>query len=122
PLLASANPAAVVYDPSWAYEIAYIVRDGLRRMYGEAQENIFYYLTVYNEPYLQPAEPENLDVEGLLKGLYKFAEAPAGDPSRPKANILASGVAGPWALEAQRMLAEHWGVAADVWSATSWSE
>src|SRR5690606_14692176 len=85
-------------------------------------ENIFYYLTVYNEPYLQPSEPENLDVEGLLKGLYKFAEAPAGDPSRPRANILASGVAGPWALEAQRMLAEDWGVAADVWSATSWSE
>jgi pyruvate dehydrogenase E1 component, homodimeric type len=120
PLLASANPAAVVYDPAWAYEIAHIVKDGLRRMYGEQPEDIFYYLTVYNEPYPQPAEPENLDVEGLLKGLYLYA--PAEGKGRPRANILASGVAMRWALEAQRLLAEEWGVDADVWSATSWSE
>ncbi|MFO7249645.1 MAG: pyruvate dehydrogenase (acetyl-transferring), homodimeric type [Actinomycetes bacterium] len=120
PLLASANPAAVVYDPAWAYEIAYIIKDGLRRMYGEKPEDIFYYLTVYNEPYPQPAEPENLDVEGLLKGLYLYA--PAERKGRPRANILASGVAMRWALEAQRMLADEWGVEADVWSATSWSE
>lgn len=100
--------------------MAHIVKDGLRRMYGEQPENIFYYLTVYNEPYLQPAEPSDLDVTGLLKGLYRFAPAPA--VSGPKANILASGVAGPWAVEAQRMLAEDWGVAAEVWSATSWAE
>jgi pyruvate dehydrogenase E1 component len=91
-------------------------------MYGEQPENIFYYLTVYNEPYPQPAEPEGLDVEGLLRGLYKLSEAPEGPAERPKANILVSGVAGPWALEAQRMLAEDWGVAAGVWSATSWTE
>nr|WP_229788734.1 pyruvate dehydrogenase (acetyl-transferring), homodimeric type [Thermopolyspora flexuosa] len=120
PLLASANPAAVVYDPAWAYEIAHIIKDGLRRMYGEKPEDIFYYLTVYNEPYPQPAEPENLDVEGLLKGLYLYA--PAERKGRPRANILASGVAMRWALEAQRLLAEEWGVEADVWSATSWSE
>ena len=120
PLLASANPAAVVYDPAWAYEIAHIIKDGLRRMYGEKPEDIFYYLTVYNEPYPQPAEPENLDVEGLLKGLYLFS--PAEGKGRPRANILASGVAMRWALEAQRLLAEEWGVDADVWSATSWSE
>jgi pyruvate dehydrogenase E1 component len=120
PLLASANPAAVVYDPAWAYEIAHIIKDGLRRMYGEQPEDIFYYLTVYNEPYPQPAEPENVDVEGILKGVYKFA--PAEDRGRPRANILASGVAARWALEAQRLLAEEWGVDADVWSATSWSE
>jgi pyruvate dehydrogenase E1 component len=120
PLIASTNPAAVSYDPSWGYELAHIVQDGLRRMYGDKPENIFYYLTIYNEPYPQPAEPEGLDVQGLLRGLYRFAPAPA--VSGPKANILVSGVAGPWAMEAQRMLAEEWGVAAEVWSATSWSE
>ncbi|MEO3811848.1 pyruvate dehydrogenase (acetyl-transferring), homodimeric type [Sphaerisporangium sp. B11E5] len=119
-LIASTNPAAVSYDPAWAFEIAHIVRDGLRRMYGEKPEEIFYYLTVYNEPYPQPAEPENLDVEGVLKGLYRFAAAPRVEG--PRANILASGVAGRWALEAQRLLAEEWGVAAEVWSAPSWSE
>ncbi len=120
PLIASTNPAAVSYDPSWAFEVAHIVKDGLRRMYGDQQENVFYYLTVYNEPYLQPAEPANLDVQALLKGLYKFADGP--QTQGPKANILSSGVAGPWAMEAQRLLAEDWGVSADVWSATSWSE
>ncbi|MEU7693336.1 pyruvate dehydrogenase (acetyl-transferring), homodimeric type [Microbispora sp. SCL1-1] len=119
PLIASTNPAAVAYDPAWAFEIAHIVKDGLRRMYGEHPEDVFYYLTVYNEPYPQPAEPENVDVEGILKGLYLYAPATG---EGPKANILVSGVAGPWALEAQRMLAEDWGVAASVWSATSWSE
>ncbi|MDP9866388.1 MULTISPECIES: pyruvate dehydrogenase (acetyl-transferring), homodimeric type [Streptosporangium] len=120
PLIASTNPAAVSYDPSWGFEVAHIIKDGLRRMYGEQPENVFYYLTVYNEPYPQPAEPADLDVEGLLKGLYRFAAAPAA--AGPKANILVSGVAGPWAMEAQRMLAEEWGVAAEVWSATSWAE
>ena len=57
-LIAATNPAAVAYDPAYAYELGHIVRDGLRRMYGEAPENVFYYLTVYNEPISQPAEPE----------------------------------------------------------------
>nr|WP_202637982.1 pyruvate dehydrogenase (acetyl-transferring), homodimeric type [Bailinhaonella thermotolerans] len=124
PLIASTNPACVSYDPAWAFEISHIVQDGLRRMYGEQPENVFYYLTVYNEPYPQPAEPEGLDPRGVLKGLYKFAPAPAveGANERPRAQILASGVAGRWALEAQRLLAEDWGVDADVWSATSWTE
>jgi pyruvate dehydrogenase E1 component len=129
PLLASTNPACVAYDPAWAFEISYIVQDALRRMYGSSEEHpngedIFYYLTIYNEPYVQPAAPEDLDVQGLLKGLYHYAGAPAsaGDGERPRAQILASGVAARWALEAQRMLAEDWGVAADVWSATSWTE
>ncbi|MBX6722670.1 MAG: pyruvate dehydrogenase (acetyl-transferring), homodimeric type, partial [Dactylosporangium sp.] len=129
PLLAATNPACVHYDPAWAFELAYIVQDGLRRMYGSSEEhpkgeNVFYYLTVYNEPYQQPAEPENLDVQGLLKGLYLYREAPRADTGAeaPRAQILASGVAGRWALEAQRLLAEDWGVAADVWSATSWNE
>ncbi|WAL67207.1 pyruvate dehydrogenase (acetyl-transferring), homodimeric type [Amycolatopsis cynarae] len=124
-LLAHTNPAAVAYDPAWSFEIAHIVRDGLRRMYGEGGpdgngDDVFYYLTVYNEPYQQPAEPENLDVDGLLRGLYRYAEAPAGDG--PQAQILVSGVTMPDALKAQRMLAEDWGVRAAVWSATSWSE
>ncbi|MFD4196812.1 pyruvate dehydrogenase (acetyl-transferring), homodimeric type [Amycolatopsis thermoflava] len=124
-LLAHTNPAVVAYDPAWSFEIAHIVKDGLRRMYGEGGpdgngENVFYYMTVYNEPYRQPAEPENLDVEGLLKGLYRYAEAPSGDG--PEAQILVSGVTMPDALKAQTMLAEEWGVRAAVWSATSWSE
>ncbi|MER6813764.1 pyruvate dehydrogenase (acetyl-transferring), homodimeric type [Spirillospora sp. NPDC000708] len=130
PLLAAANPACVHYDPTWSFELAHITKDALRRMYGSSDEhpqgeNVFYYLTVYNEPYQQPAEPEGLDVDGLLKGLYRFRSAPevsTGNGEPPRAQILASGVGGRWALEAQRMLAEDWGVAADVWSATSWNE
>ncbi|WWW03974.1 pyruvate dehydrogenase (acetyl-transferring), homodimeric type [Actinomadura luteofluorescens] len=130
PLLAASNPACVHYDPTWAFELAHIVKDALRRMYGSSEEHpngedVFYYLTVYNEPYQQPAEPENLDVDGLLKGLYRHRAAPevaSGNGEAPRAQILASGVGGRWALEAQRLLAEDWGVAADVWSATSWNE
>ncbi|WUR56658.1 pyruvate dehydrogenase (acetyl-transferring), homodimeric type [Actinomadura citrea] len=130
PLLAASNPACVHYDPTWAFELAHIVKDALRRMYGSSEEHpngedVFYYLTVYNEPYQQPAEPENLDVDGLLKGLYRHRAAPevsSGNGQAPRAQILASGVGGRWALEAQRLLAEDWGVAADVWSATSWNE
>ncbi|MFE0688363.1 pyruvate dehydrogenase (acetyl-transferring), homodimeric type [Streptomyces xiamenensis] len=118
-LLASTNPACVAYDPAFGFEIAHIVRDGLRRMYGPDAEDVFYYLTVYNEPIQHPAEPEGVDIEGLLKGLYHYRTAPGGTvPAR----ILASGVAVPWAVEAQRILAEEWDVRADVWSATSWTE
>jgi pyruvate dehydrogenase E1 component len=119
-LLAYTNPAVVAYDPAWAFEVAHIVKDGLRRMYGEGAEDVYYYLTVYNEPYQQPAEPADLDVDGLLRGLYRFQPAPGG--AGPKAQILVSGVIMPEALRAQRLLAEEWGVQADVWSATSWGE
>jgi pyruvate dehydrogenase E1 component len=119
-LLASTNPAIVSYDPAFGFELGHIVKDGLRRMYGENSENVYYYLTVYNEPYMQPAEPENLDVEGLLKGLYLYA--PAEIRSKKKAQILASGVGVNWALKAQKLLAQDWGVAASVWSVTSWNE
>ncbi|MET0134708.1 MAG: pyruvate dehydrogenase (acetyl-transferring), homodimeric type [Kibdelosporangium sp.] len=119
-LLAATNPAVVSYDPAWSFEVAHIVKDGLRRMYGDQAEDIYYYLTVYNEPYQQPAEPENLDVEGLLRGLYRYADAPTGDG--PKAQILGSGVALPSALKAQQMLNDEWGVQAAVWSATSYAE
>jgi pyruvate dehydrogenase E1 component len=123
-LLASTNPACVAYDPAYAFEIAYIVQDGLRRMYGSSPEHphgedVFYYLTVYNEPIQHPAEPANVDVEGIIKGIHRFSEGTAG--SIP-AQIMASGVALPWAIEAQQILAAEWNVKADVWSATSWNE
>ncbi|MGL5858035.1 MAG: pyruvate dehydrogenase (acetyl-transferring), homodimeric type [Angustibacter sp.] len=120
-LLASTNPAVVAYDPAYGYEIGHIIRDGLRRMYGERPEDVFYYLTVYNEPLVQPAEPENLDVEGVLRGLYLLGAADLG-ADRPRVQLLASGVAVPWALEAQQLLAQDFGVGADVWSVTSWNE
>jgi pyruvate dehydrogenase E1 component len=91
-------------------------------MYGEKPEDIYYYLTVYNEPIVQPAEPENLDVEGLLRGLYRYAPAPALEGEVPRAQLLAAGTGMQWALKAQHLLAQDWGVAADVWSATSWTE
>ncbi|MHA7140858.1 MULTISPECIES: pyruvate dehydrogenase (acetyl-transferring), homodimeric type [unclassified Arthrobacter] len=121
PLLASTNPAVVTYDPAYGYEIGHIVRDGLKRMYGEGSEdrNLMYYITVYNEPILQPKEPEELDVEGILKGIYLLSPAKI-DGAR--AQLLASGVSVPWALEAQQILADDWGVSADVWSVTSWNE
>ncbi|WP_369246326.1 pyruvate dehydrogenase (acetyl-transferring), homodimeric type [Streptomyces sp. R41] len=118
-LLASTNPGCVAYDPAFGFEIAHIVQDGLRRMYGPDSEDVFYYLTVYNEPIQHPAEPSGVDVDGILKGLYRFSEGISG--SIP-AQIMASGVAVPWAIEAQKILAEEWNVKADVWSATSWNE
>jgi pyruvate dehydrogenase E1 component len=120
-LLASTNPACVAYDPAWAYETAFIVKDGLRRMYGETPEDVFYYITLYNEPYLMPPAPDMWGLEeGVLRGIYRFQEGPADQEH--KAQILASGIAVRLALEAQRMLAEDWGVSADVWSVTSWNE
>jgi pyruvate dehydrogenase E1 component len=119
-LLASTNPAVVAYDPAFAYEIAHIVEDGMRRMFGENPENIFYYMTIYNEPYQHPAEPENFDPDGLLRGLYRFRRAKEERTS--VAQILTSGVAMSEALRAADLLAAHWDVAADVWSVTSWGE
>ncbi|HVV74769.1 MAG TPA: pyruvate dehydrogenase (acetyl-transferring), homodimeric type [Mycobacteriales bacterium] len=128
-LLAATNPACVAYDPAFAYELAVIVKDALRRMYGEAKPgedtNVFYYLTLYNEPKPQPAAPDIPDLEEqVLRGLYRFAPAPelAGNGAAPRAQLIASGTAIHWALDAQRLLATEWGVAADVWSATSWTE
>jgi pyruvate dehydrogenase E1 component len=149
----------VAYDAAWAYELAYIMRDALRRMYGSTAEhpdgeNIFYYLTIYNEPYVQAPEPAGFPggtaalEQGILRGLYRYAAAPGGDApaaaqesqdgnpadtaqaaakpgngsERPRARVLASGVALRWALGAQKLLDEDWGVAAEVWSATSWTE
>lgn len=122
PLLAGTMSHVVHYDPAYGYEIRHIVRDGIERMYGEGDgrdRDVIYYLTVYNEPMQQPAEPEGVDVEGILRGIHLVAPA-EGDG--PRAQILASGVAVPWALEAKKLLAEDWGVQAAVWSVTSWNE
>ncbi|MDI2097976.1 pyruvate dehydrogenase (acetyl-transferring), homodimeric type [Ruicaihuangia caeni] len=121
PLLASTNPAVVWYDPAYGYEIAHVMRAGLERMYGGAHPdpNVIYYLTVYNEPIVQPSEPDGLDVDGLLRGIYLLKK---NDAEGPKAQLLASGVSVPWALEAQQLLQDDWGVSADVWSVTSWTE
>ncbi len=120
-LLASTNPATVSYDPAYGYEIAHIVRAGLERMYGETSldPNVMYYLTVYNEPIVQPAEPADVDVEGILKGIHRIS---VGEGEGLRAQILAAGVAVPWAFEAQQLLKDDWGVIADIWSVTSWNE
>ncbi|MEV8333433.1 pyruvate dehydrogenase (acetyl-transferring), homodimeric type [Streptomyces niveus] len=124
-LLAATNPASLNYDPAFAYEVAVIVKDGLRRMYGQAapgeDSDVFYYLTVYNEPMPQPAMPEGVE-EGIVKGLYRFKEGVPAKADAPRLQLLASGTAIHWALEAQELLAAEWGVTADVWSATSWGE
>jgi pyruvate dehydrogenase E1 component len=119
-LLASTNPAVISYDPAFGYELGHIVKDGLRRMYGENSENIYYYLTVYNEPYQQPAEPEKLDVDGLLKGIY-LLKKPIKWRGK-KVAILASGVSVNWALKAQKLLNDDFKIAATIYSVTSWNE
>ena len=121
PLIASTNNAVISYDPAYGYEIAHIVKSGIDRMYGGQHQdpNCIYYLTVYNEPYVQPAEPEGVDVEGIIRGIHQISR---NDREGRKAQILASGVAVPWAYEAQELLQNDWGVSADIWSVTSWSE
>jgi pyruvate dehydrogenase E1 component len=123
-LLASTNPACVAYDAAFAFELGHIVRDGLRRMYGEPREgedqNVFYYLTLYNEPITQPAQPADTDIDGILAGMHRYS--PADKTDGPRAQILASGIAMQQALQAQRLLRDDWGVGADVWSVTSWTE
>ncbi len=119
PLLAASNPAVVHYDPAFAYEIGHIMRSGLERMYGEDAQDVIFYLTVYNEPVEQPAEPEDVDVDGILRGIHHVG---AGEPGGPRVQLLASGVGFPWVKEAQRLLREEWGVSADTWSVTSWNE
>lgn len=120
-LLSATNPATVSYDPAYGYEIAHIVRAGIERMYGgeHPDPNVMYYLTLYNEPLIHPVEPENVDVEGIIKGIHRISEA---NGHGPKAQLFASGVGVPWALEAQQLLRDDWGVQADVWSVTSWTE
>ncbi|MCB0963198.1 MAG: pyruvate dehydrogenase (acetyl-transferring), homodimeric type, partial [Acidimicrobiales bacterium] len=119
-VLASTVPVCQAYDPAFAYETAELVRAGLERMYGPEPEDVFYYLTLHNENYAMPAMPEGDDVRaGISEGLYRWHEAPQlGD--RPRATLLFSGAAQGAARQAAADLAERWGVAAELWSATSY--
>jgi pyruvate dehydrogenase E1 component len=118
-LLAYTLPNLKAYDPAFAYELAVIVQDGIRRMY-EKQEGIFYYLTVMNEPYSMPAMPEGAR-EGILKGMYRFRAA-ANGKAKLRAQLLGSGAILQEAVKAQQLLEEKYDVAADVWSVTSYKE
>jgi pyruvate dehydrogenase E1 component len=115
-LLASTVPTLLTYDAAFAYEIAVIIRDGLKRMYADGEE-YFYYLTLYNESYPMPGMPEGAE-DGIIKGLYRFKSAPRGKAH--KAHLFGSGPLLREALRAQEILAEQFDVSADVWSATSY--
>jgi pyruvate dehydrogenase E1 component len=117
-LLASTIPNLLTYDPAFAYEIAVIIQDGLRRMYQEGEE-LFYYLTLYNENYAMPPMPEGVE-EGILKGLYRFKPGPANKKHR--AQLLGSGPILRLVLAAQEILADRYDVSADVWSVTSYKQ
>ena len=117
-LFANAVPNLYAYDPAYAYESAVIVREGLRRML-VANEDVFYYLTLYNENIAMPPMPAGAE-EGILRGLYRVAEAPKGHKNA--AQLLGSGPLLPVALLAQRLLAEHYDVGASVYSATSYQQ
>jgi pyruvate dehydrogenase E1 component len=109
-------PVCRSYDPAFAYELGVIIRDGIHRMYGDG-EDVFYYLTVYNENYQQPPKAEGVD-QGILDGLYRWAESPQGVERRGA--ILFSGSANLAARHAQTELAERFGIGVELWSATSY--
>jgi pyruvate dehydrogenase E1 component len=115
-VLASTVPNLAAYDPAFAYEVATIVRDGLARMYGDTPQDVFYYLTLYNENYPMPTMPDGAH-EGILRGLHRVK--PGTGPGRP-ATILFSGSAQGAAQEAQQLLAINHDVAAELWSVTSY--
>jgi len=121
-VLAMPPPNLLAYDPAWAYELAVIVQDGIRRMY-QMQENVFYYITIMNENYPMPAMPEGVH-EGILRGLYKFRAPALPIDSSPRgkcrAHLIGSGAMLNEALKAQDILEERYGIPADVWSATSY--
>jgi pyruvate dehydrogenase E1 component len=117
-ILASTLPNVLAYDPAFAYELAIIVREGIRRMYGDPGEDIFYYLTLYNENWAMPPKPDGVE-EGVLRGLYRFRVADRG--SR-RVQLLASGSILHQALRAADLLAERYDVAADVWSVPSFQQ
>ena len=119
-LLAYPVPNLMCYDPAYAYELAVIIQDGLKRMYID-EEDIFYYLTVGNENYVMPAMPKGCE-EGILKGLYKLLDAPKVKGGKLKAQLIGSGAILNEVVKARDILAEKYGVAADVWSATSYKE
>ena len=118
-LFAYAYPTVMAYDPAFAYELSVIVQEGLRRMY-EKEENIFYYLTVMNENYEHPAMPGDVR-DGILKGMYRFNQSQLKNATA-QAQLFGSGAILPEVIKAQQILGEKYGVAADVWSITSYKE
>jgi pyruvate dehydrogenase E1 component len=116
-LVANVYPNMLAYDPAYAYEVAVLIREGLRRML-EENEDLFYYITLYNENYLQPPMPEGVE-EGIIRGIYRVAPAPAG---KHRAHLFGSGPILNCARVAQEILAEHYDVAADVWNVTSYQQ
>ena len=117
-LLAATIPNCVSYDPTFAYEVVTIIRDGMRRMYAE-QEDVFYYLTLMNENYTHPGMPEGAEA-GILKGLYLLQDG--GKTDGPRVQLLGSGTILREVIEAAALLQQDFGVVADVWSATSFNE
>lgn len=117
---ASLIPNCVSYDPTYAYELAIIIQDGLRRMFKE-QENVFYYLTVMNENYTHPAMPKGCE-EGVLKGLYQFSKSNKDDGKTPAVQLVGSGTILNECILASEILENEYKVAANIWSATSFNE
>jgi pyruvate dehydrogenase E1 component len=124
-LLAATYPSVIAYDVAFAFELAMIIQDGLRRMF-EREENIYYYITLQNENYLMPSLPGDNDaaqakaVEGILRGIYKYASSPK--PARLSVQLFGSGCIMLQVLRAQEILAEKYDVAADVWGVTSYQQ
>jgi len=121
-VLAATVPSCEAYDPAYAYELGTIIKEGLRRMYGsgaEGGEDVFYYLTIYNENYEMPARPDHVTDEDILSGLYQWSDPPE---RTNRAAILFSGPTQGAAREAQAELAEHYDVGAELWSVTSYKK
>jgi pyruvate dehydrogenase E1 component len=121
-ILAATVPNVVTYDPAYAYELAVIVQDGLRRMYRE-QEVVMYYLTLYNETYPMPKMPEDVTAEGIVRGMYRLSSVDGdGAAARGRVQLFGSGPILRETLSAQKTLAERYGIGSDVWSVTSYKE
>jgi pyruvate dehydrogenase E1 component len=118
-ILASTIPNCVTYDPTFAYEVAVIIQDGMRRMYQE-QEDVFYYITVMNENYTHPAMPSGAE-KGILKGMYLLSEGKA-KKNQPKVQLLGSGTILREVIAGAELLEKDFGIAADIWSVTSFNE
>jgi pyruvate dehydrogenase E1 component len=119
-LVASTVPTIIAYDPAYAYELAVIIQDGLRRMYVD-NENVFYYLSVYNEQYQMPPMPEGVH-EGILRGIYRIGGTESAEGQKLRPQLFGSGTILPGVLKAQKMLKEKYGIGSDVWSVTSYNE
>ena len=121
-LMATTVPTLRSYDPAFGFELAVIVQDGLRRMYAEGEE-IFYYLSVYNEAYVHPAMPQRDGVsDGILRGMYSFSSTDSGDGQRHRPQLFGSGTILREAIRAQQILKDKFNIGCDVWSVTSYSE